>query len=184
MNMNFAWLDLETTGSDVNWHQILEVGCIVTDYALHQFAGPEGMFHAVVAPRWPIASIDRVVLNMHLASGLWADAMESNLDISGVDVMFAKFLDCHTVKGRIALAGSGVCHFDRKFIDRWMPESAKRLTYWPMDVGVVRRFGMMIAGVENPCDVTDDKPHRSLEDVRLHLQEARAWRDLVKGVDA
>ena len=181
--MNFAWLDLETTGADVDLHQILEVGCVVTDQTLEELT-PADPFWTIVAPRWPIGQVDRVVLDMHLKSGLWADVLESNVDVSGADVDLAKFLDDYTVKGRIALAGSGVGHFDRQFIDRWMPHTAKRLTYWPMDVGVVRRFGTMVAGRENPCDVTGEKPHRALDDVRLHLREARAWRDLIAKADA
>lgn len=177
--MNFAWLDLETTGSDVNVHQILEVGCIVTDPdLLHQLGGT---FHTVVAPRWPIHTIDRVVMDMHLKSGLWAEAVESDMDVSGADLELARFLDQHKTGGKIALAGSGVGHFDRRFLDRWMPETVKRLTYWPMDIGVVRRFATMIVGLDNPLDVTGQKPHRALEDAELHLREARAWREFVGG---
>lgn len=172
--MNFAWIDLETTGTDEATDSIIEVGVVITDEQLNTLA--EGGW--VVAPSaWP-EQINGHVVKMHAANGLWSD-VPNGRDTEDVDRELAGLLDTYKDGGKIALAGSGVGHFDARFIKAHLPQSQRRLTYWPMDIGVVRRFATLILG--EPKQQGHEKDHRALNDARWHVQEARHWQEVLGG---
>jgi oligoribonuclease (3'-5' exoribonuclease) len=78
---------------------------------------------------------------------------------------------------KLTLAGSGVGHFDLPAIREYMPKLAKRLNYYVIDVGTIRRAHDMWVGT--PVSVANDaKTHRAIDDVRCHLEEANAFADL------
>ena len=175
--MNLAVIDLETTGTDENAGSILEVGVIVV--------GPDLVVLDVAA--WLVhpypdhlANMDPVVVEMHRTSQLLAEleAGDNVHLLEDVDRELAALLDRFTVDGRVALAGSGVGHFDSRWLRRHLPNASKRLTYWTIDVGVVRRFLRDLCGWDVP-PLNDEKPHRALDDALLHLAEMRAFRDVL-----
>lgn len=175
---NIAWIDLETTGLDERDGSILEVGIIVTDpsgHPLHQngiLVSPDPAHLAALPPE---------VYDMHRTSGLladleaFADEMPSPAD---VDRELTHTLDPYCVDGRIVLAGSGVGHFDARWIRHHLPQTYRRLTYWHFDVGVVRRFLSSIdPDLRYP---TPDKAHRALIDARDHLNEWQHYRSTLR----
>lgn len=179
--MNLAWIDLETLGTDERTDPIVEVACIVTDMDLNEL----DLYDVTIRPNgWPRrATMSAEVAKMHAASGL-LDAIDSGQRIATVDAALATMLDRWTEGGSLPLAGSGVGHFDGRFIRAQMPETAKRLTYWAMDIGAVRRFATQVCGLDDRV-LDTVKTHRALDDVRHHLAEARAWRcQLAEAVDA
>ncbi|HEY7821960.1 MAG TPA: exonuclease domain-containing protein [Acidimicrobiia bacterium] len=173
--MNYAWIDLETTGTDVTVDQIIEVGLVVTDEELRVLYEDSWVVNDI---QWP-PTLSSVVVKMHVANDLLGEVVfasgRDRVGIGAVDLAVATTLNDWTKNGKIVLAGSGVGHFDRKFIDAHMPETAKRLTYWCLDIGVVRRFAMRVLG-EKPQD-HPPKTHRALDDAQLHVEEARYWRE-------
>lgn len=171
------WLDLETTGSDEDADPILEVGAVLCqndaamaeverfDYVLGQPASFWDSFNGL-AP---------VVRDMHEANGLWRDVRASSWRAEDVDEEMAAIIrEITGSTNHVALAGSGVAHFDRRFIHRQLPRLDKRLTYWAYDVGVVRRF---IETVPRHAHLVTDRPrpetkaHRALADARDHRDE-------------
>lgn len=181
--MNLAWIDLETTGADEQTGSILEIGCIVTDDQLRPLDRFETLVHP--APRHLDAMSD-TVREMHTASGLLDELEEARANPAdghylGPDVADAKLrsvLGRWTVRGQIALAGSGVGHFDSRWIRRHLPITSTVLTYWTYDVGVVRRWLYTLVGCE-PAPYTT-KPHRAMADIADHLQEAVRYRDALR----
>ena len=175
--MNLAVIDLETTGTDENAGSILEVGVII--------AGPDLVL--LDAASWlvhpnpdDLANMAPKVVEMHRTSQLLAD-LEAGDDVhllEDVDLWLSALLDKFTVDGRIALAGSGVGHFDSRWLRRHLPHASKRLTYWAYDVGVVRRFLRDLCGWDIE-PLNDAKPHRALDDAVLHLAEMRTYRDVL-----
>ena len=173
--MNLAVIDLETTGTDENAGSILEVGVVIV--------GPDLVLLDVAS--WlvhpnpdDLANMDQKVVEMHRTSQLLADleAGDNVHLLEVVDAQLSLLLDKFTIDGRIALAGSGVGHFDSRWLRRHLPHASKRLTYWAYDVGVVRRFLRDLCGwIIPPIDV--EKPHRALDDAVLHLAEMRTYRD-------
>lgn len=182
--MNICWLDLETTGADEHAGSIVEVGAIVTDPDLREV---EEISLLVLPDPDHWEEMAPVVQRMHEASGL-TDAIEDAmaqpdradaLDVREADRILRQFLDRHAVSGRVILAGSGVSHFDHRWIRLHLPRSAKRLTWWAYDVGNVRRFlGSIDTDLLRP--VQGDKAHRGIVDARDHLDEWRYFRSMVR----
>ena len=182
--MNICWLDLETTNADENTGSIVEIGAIVTDPDLREV---EEISLLVLPEPDHWEEMPPVVQRMHEASGL-ADAIEDAmaqpdradaLDVREADRILRAFLDRHAVSGRVILAGSGVSHFDHRWIRLHLPRSAKRLTWWAWDVGNVRRFlGSIDEALLRPSPA--DKAHRGIVDARDHLNEWRYYRAMVR----
>lgn len=177
------WLDLETTGSDSEYDEIIEIGAFLTDPNLEVVGDP---FEIVVRPT-PFA-FDRmmnndVVREMHLANGLYNDCAVAEDTIGDAEDKMIRWLIAYDVnrgESRVILSGSGVSHFDRRFIHRQMPEAERFMVHWPIDVGVVRRF-LDLSGVLPDDQRPPDKKHRALDDARLHLEEALSYRAIVRG---
>jgi oligoribonuclease len=173
---HLLWLDLETTGSDESHDSIIEVGCALSTHDLTVL----GEFTAIVKP--DAEGLGRMLQNpivraMHEKNGLLADVLEATDDDRPhrVVLRLLEWLDGLGVeKGKVVLAGSGVGHFDRRFIARYMPQLHAVLRYWVIDIGVIRRAHEMWVGPD-PFNLNDGKTHRALDDVRCHVQEAQAF---------
>lgn len=180
---HLAWVDLETTGTDERRDDIIEFALIVTDMALNVVYE----YDAVVGPEsydWleRIKEVD-AVLKMHTNNGLINDIMNGECEqLYHLDRWISQELE-HTVQiepHAVMLAGSGVGHFDRRFI-RWdMPHFNRILAYPVIDVGVMRRFIRDVCGRPDMVPSDGDgaiKTHRAADDVALHLSEARYYRN-------
>lgn len=181
------WIDLETTG-DQPTDPILEVGAILTDSDLNTI----DEYESLVSGPLHIQSLDQaipVIKEMHEASGL-AELVRGGWGVELIDAEIAilemlkrqslSWPDDENDKAFV-LAGSGVGHFDRRFIEAQMPLLAAKLAYYVVDVGVLRRsldlWGLGHVLLQNPV-----KPHRALEDARLHLEEARTIRNALRSM--
>ncbi len=178
-----CWLDLETTGADPEIDPIIEVGYILcrNEYAMpvvdegNWVVGQPGDF-------WErFDGLAPVVREMHQANGLWAEVRASALRIAGVDDEFSSILKAHCGTNHVALAGSGVSHFDRRFIRAQMPRTDKRFTYWAYDVGVVRRMMQRVsADLVRPIP-GGSKAHRATADAYDHRIEWLHYEELIGG---
>ena len=178
------WIDLETTGSDDD-DKIIEVGAILTDRDLNEIS----YFESVISPKDALEQEESyirmakndIVLNMHTNSGLMYDFLAGQgLPIDEAEDAMLDWLSENGAKDsqHIPLAGSGVGHFDRKYIRRYWPRLDKKLTYWVYDVGVLRRV-FELAGLEW---ISEQKTHRALDDITFHLDEMRYCINKLKGL--
>lgn len=186
-------LDLETTDSDpYSAHAaILEVGAILCRW---EPTLPE-VARASLLIRPPGAQPDHdlmwsrmlpVVKDMHVANGLWREATSSDQawDLTRADTAIAAWVRDQVGDGLVPVTGSGVGHLDQPFIKAQMPRLAQRLTYWPLDIGNVRRL-LELAGRGDLVDMAGDvdaKPHRALGDAELHLAETRRYLQLLQQI--
>lgn len=190
------WLDLETTGSDPEVDCIIEVGCTLTFNDLADVHGSEGTpweFTSLVAPTpRGIASMfeNPVVWNMHTKNGL-IDELHAGVDNlprpeDVADQLKKQLFELCGARHNIALAGSGVAHFDIKFLRKYMPDLVRFLAYPIIDIGVIRRtFWMWAPNVDTSFESwfnPNDKLHRGLADIKLHLEEARYYKVLMEGL--
>lgn len=183
-----CWLDLETSGSR-DYDAILEIGIALTTQTpeleivktFSKVVRP-ALFDSTILPR-----MDPVVVEMHTNSGLFDDIYAlphpdyQSQVVKDTEEEVLKFLVNNTdySKKRVPLAGSGVSHFDRKYVKRDWPSVDEFFTYWAYDVGAVRRY-LRLSGVTLPKHI--DKPHRALNDVLLHIEEARTYMKAFKGL--
>lgn len=163
-------LDLETTGTDEHKDPILEIGMLVVDLSLDVL---DAWSIPIMPPRWP--TMNDFVFDMHTKNGLITDCNETGVTLRSAQQTAQTILGRWGKKHDFMLAGSGVSHFDRRFLKAQMPELEKWFQYPNLDIGVVRRFATLLCGVDVP-NLSDDKPHRALDDARIHLQEMRNWR--------
>jgi oligoribonuclease len=172
MNDFILWLDLETTGNRDD-ADIIEVGAVLTDRLLVE----QGEFSRVYRTRVPVSDIDPLVLKMHFDNGLWAETTKSPVFAEECEAELLSWLGkAGALKSPLPLAGSGVSHFDRRYIRRIWPRLDRRLTHWHYDIGVMRRF-LVLFGSEMVADTPPVKAHRAINDARMHLREALSYRD-------
>jgi oligoribonuclease len=186
-----AWIDLETTGLSEHDDPIIEVGMVVT--ASSAPFNEIDAFEVVVEPnptRFPEwrGRMNGYVRTMHTKNGLLADfAIGLSVPVADAEQQMIEVLSGIGRQHSFMLAGSGVGHFDRKFLQQQMPEFDKWLQYPNLDVGVLRRaFSFSGRGDLDAFGQTfaskGDKPHRGLADVRDHLNEFRAYAELFAAI--
>jgi oligoribonuclease len=182
MNSKVLWIDLETTGSDFETSQILEVGAVITDYDLNILSTKTMIVKPTTFSK--LSTMTPFVMEMHTKNGLLADIMkhyhyDELPDIGKVDKMLTDWVTDNNSKSQIALAGSGVLHFDRQFIRRDFPTFDKHLTYWGYDVGVIRRF-LRDFLKSDIIDETHENAHRGLQDVLDQIEEMKKYIRYIK----
>jgi len=168
-DFHMLWIDLETTGSDLETNRIIEVGAVLTDYNLNIL----GSHRAVIGDSSRVTLItDPIVVEMHTKNGLIENLKsgEGTTEYESEDRIIQMMESFGLRKHDVAIAGSGVQHFDRPFIARDMPRLNSWLKYFSIDVGVMRRV-LQIAGREDLTLDTKSKNHRAFDDAMLHLSE-------------
>lgn len=196
----YAWMDLETNGrrlEDETYYEGVpfEVAMVITDSKFNEQARYESLVHV---PRGENSYLERtmpdVVFNMHTESGLLQDyssAITHNIyKIYHFNVDEAMVNIIHSVKNfnvwgsplpeiELMLAGSGVSHFDSRWIKRYFPMVWSELhgydseTKPTLDIGVVRRFLQhFVPQYPYPKNEVQGN-HRALQDVLSFIEEAR-----------
>jgi len=149
-----VWTDMETTGLDPVTEVPLEFGIILTD----RFGNliPDGAHRWLVfddmswAWKRRLDTMDPFVEQMHAKSGLLDDLAEvmknpflnspprtvENQAMHWLGQMFGRTFEG---KERIPSSGSSV-HFDRKFLEQWMPDLDKWFLHRNGDVSSLRYF--------------------------------------------
>lgn len=199
---HIAWTDLETTGLDPMKDHLLEVGIVLTDLDLTMISERSWL---VEPPSLDIMSVNPVVRTMHNENGLFRDLFDAQEERSRAHAAYpAQVAPGHLAGARsidyrisdwlrseiptetrdaIALGGSGVSHFDSRWIERYLPTFHRGLHRSTLDVGVMRRFIENVVGRPKLVpSATRKLEHRALDDARMHLREARRYRDLLKKV--
>lgn len=171
-----AWIDLETTGTDVQKDYILEFAMVVTT-ASHPFE-EMGALKLPVRPTDPAWShrMDEFVLEMHTNNDLLIEVfrtVSTPVHLAEVEDRAIEILKAVGVKHDFAIAGSGVAAFDRHVIRHQMPKLDKWLRYYSIDVGVLRRT-LLACGVKDAYE-SPTSNHRAYEDVRDALARARHY---------
>ena len=184
-----AWIDLETTGTDEFDDPIIEAAVILTtDKAMTEVARRTW----TVVPKRPEEAIARIeanapVLEMHTKNGLYQELKDGvGTPHAQVQDEMAAFIGSRmTGRGRMPLGGSGVSHFDRRFIAAQWPKVSELLTYWAYDIGSVRRVGGL-AGIKAPAEAADAglKTHRAMDDIEMHVEEMRWWLRFLRSMKA
>lgn len=191
---HLLWLDLETTGTNENVDQIVEVAVILTDLELTEVTRSSSLVPYDYDGALRLAGND-YVRQMHQTSGLTDDLGRRFIGFTpdgGVEhevrwsvlraaekELKAQLAHAGTQPHCVMLAGSGVSHFDRRFLRTQMPDLERQLAYPSIDVGVARRMADLWGSPPGVPDFNSDKTHRAMADVVCHLNEARWWRNFL-----
>jgi oligoribonuclease len=170
-----VWLDLETAGSNENEDPILEIGIVITDQELNEEIATSWVLDGDAAAIREAS--DPVVQEMHDANGLWLELSEGvALDWAGREAI--DLLRKYGTRHDFILCGSGVSHFDRRFLKEHMPRFEKWFRYYSIDVGVLHR-SLELIGRTDALVAKQDKAHRALDDARYHLEEMRHIKSVI-----
>lgn len=181
----YLFTDLECTGLDESRDEIIEFGVIGVDEDLNELF----TYTTLIQPTAKtIARIEEqpIVLAMTEANGLiheLRNAVGGN-DLPDLDEAVASIInliDLHGTGKRVTLAGSGVATYDYTFLKAQAPALATKLTYWCNDVGDSRRRWRAATGGDL-VGIDATKNHRALDDVTIHLAEARHYRQLFAAI--
>ncbi len=174
------WVDIETTGLLPAAGQILEVAIAVTDVDLH-FVSLQGW---VVKPQ-SLLVMDEDVRRMHDESGLIRDVNDSSVhvELHVVEDVIRRFVGRHFGGRKPVLGGSSV-HFDRAWLERYMPRLMRDINYRNIDVSSIKELAKVWAPEvfrEWADGAGKEKAHRAQADIVQTLSELRLYAQRIFG---
>jgi oligoribonuclease len=148
------WVDIETTGLDVDACVVLQIACVLSNFELSvQYNLPE---LTIGCTQDLLDNMDEWCLHHHKKSGLYERALESDLSIREAEQQIVSLLNLNVgLNDKTYLAGNSI-HFDRRFIDRYLPVLSKRLSYQMVDVTAI---GLVCKHAQP--NVYANKPHKT-----------------------
>jgi len=166
---DLLWLDLETTGLDPKYDDILMVGVARTDEAGAIVQSKEWVVRSDVLN----ADMPPEVLRMHTENGLLARVRSTE----AIPLFLVEEELLALIAGeKLTLAGNNI-GFDRSFLKVQMRVLYRALEYRTgdirlLDVSMLRRAGRAWGVPERP----KAKAHLALEDVKASLAEFPYWK--------
>jgi oligoribonuclease len=177
-----AWVDIETTGLDIDTDHILEVGVILArGFDMDEIARTSILTKPAGAPVGnTLSQLDSVALRMHEKSGL-IEAITGGEHVVysylEADDILASFMSEHLgadPSTRPRMAGSSIT-FDRMFLMSRLPEFYRRLHHRSDDLTSVTHYLSGLVGSELPSlPGIDEAAHRSLDDLD---RDIAYWRE-------
>ncbi|MBC7693654.1 MAG: oligoribonuclease [Methylotenera sp.] len=166
------WIDLEMTGLDEVSDKILEVAVIITDINLKHLE----QYHRVVfQPQEVVDGMNDWCKKTHGDSGLTA-AIPTGTPLETVEKELLELIGRHYGgKDRVVLAGNSVGN-DKRFIDRYMPDFAKRLHYRLIDISSFKE----IYREKYNLSFAKQNSHRAVDDIVESIKELEYYLSFIK----
>ena len=167
------WVDLETSGLDVNNCHILQIAYVLTNYNLTLCLPCKEI--NIKTEDYQLENMDNWCKQQHTNSGLITKIKDSNISLSKAEDEIIKFLNKNVNKtDTLTIAGNSV-HFDKKFIDVHMKKLSERLSYRIIDVS---SFSLICKSLNN--NVYKNKPvkkyeHTAQQDILESIDEYRYY---------
>ena len=170
-----VWMDLEMTGLDHTRDVIVEIATLVTDDDLKIVA--EGPDIVVWQPEATLASMEKIVVDMHTSSGLLEAIRASTTSLEEAGAATLAFIKEHVEQPRsVPLCGNSI-GMDRRFLAAYLPDIENHLHYRSIDVSTIKELARRwYPDVAPPKKATS---HRALDDIRESVDELRFWREHV-----
>ena len=168
-----CWIDIETTGLDINNCKILQLMCILTSYDLRtKYIFPE---FTLKCDEETLETMDEWCKKHHGKSGLLEKVKNSNIEIGEAEESLIMYLNQHIkLNEKVYIAGNSV-HFDKKFLDKYMPNLMSKLSYRIVDVS-----SLALICRELNIDIYDKSPekkysHTAQEDLLESINEYKYY---------
>lgn len=183
----WAWVDIETTGLDVEQDLILEVAVVLTDPELNVV---DKISHVVKQRGFKPGELSDTVKMMHTKSGLISDYIHASMTLSNVEDDMRQFFQTHFGKSAVMsvfdspkleyappMCGASV-HFDRSFLKEDMRNFERLFHYRNIDVSTYRRT--FRDWFPNVPEYIQKKEHRALPDIMDSIQELKYYKAYIK----
>ena len=151
---------METTGLNEQENVILEVAAIVTDHKLNiieEYSVP------VRASQEQLAKMDEWCRTTHTQSRLLEDIQISGIDLEKAQIELQKIKRRHWPTSKPPIAGNSV-HFDKRFLDKHMPNLVKELSHRIIDVSSF--MGALSNYHDFKIESRGETAHRALADIK------------------
>lgn len=163
----YVVLDLETTGIDPLTNRVLEIGALYIDMQTLEVVGSFHTVTGMAQETLDALNMHEAVLRMHNENGLFAEVVAKKPErMFDLDQRLAKWFEAIGAGPRnIILCGNSI-HFDRGFLEYWMPVSFEFLSHRVVDTSSILTCHKEWVG--------DDKrhtaAHRAIADCEASLE--------------
>lgn len=165
------WIDLEMTGLDDAVDSILEIAIVITNL---DFKPLEEYHRIVYQPQSVLDNMNDWCKNAHGKSGL-TTLVPNGTPLATVEKEVLALIDRHyAADDRVVLAGNSVGN-DQRFVNKYLPEVAKRLHYRTIDVSSFKEVFRDKYGLEFK---KGDK-HRAVDDIFESIKELQYYLSFV-----
>jgi oligoribonuclease len=166
------WVDLEMTGLDEQVDSILEVAILITDL---DFNILEQYHRVIFQPQNVLDSMNDWCKKTHGESGL-TQAVATGLPLAEAEKEILALIQKHyEAQERVVVVGNSVGN-DKRFMDRYMPEVAKRLHYRLIDVSSFKEIFRDKYGLYFQKKNT----HRAIDDILESINELKFYLSYVQ----
>lgn len=171
-NAHLLWLDFETGGLDEQRDPIIEVAACVSKFTDPFNAKP--VYNKVIRNVGIALKMDEVVWKMHTENGLLEALRTADTTVQDAEQELLAIVPyCEDKEDRWILAGATI-HFDMRFMQKYMPELARRLSYRLYDVSGIKLFCRSLGMPK----LEPGKAHRAMPDVLesiSHGEQCAVW---------
>ncbi len=175
----YLWLDLETTGLDTATCAVLEIATLFYDPDRDEVLWETQ--HFLRAPQ--TLSFDRTAYLMLAKNGLHTDyATGQHVGPKEASRDICRLVETSIQPGSLVhLAGSGVAEYDRRIIERVLPDLDALLHWRAIDIGIFRRTWRQMTGEEFPeHPAFKQVEHRAQADIPQALEQYRWFRNQLR----
>ncbi len=172
MDTNLVWIDCEMSGLDINRHKLIEISIMITDSQLNVLSEPVD---------FPIKHSESIVEEMdewnqshHKESGLLDKVLNEGIELEVAEQKCIEIIAKYCEDKKAPLCGNSV-HFDRKFLEKYMPQLNAKLHYRIIDVTslkeLAKRWYPELPAFEK------EKAHTATSDILESIAELKYYRD-------
>jgi oligoribonuclease len=174
MARELLWLDLEMTGLDSNYHDIVEIATVITDAHLEVIAkGPDLVVHA---HEGRLERMGDYVHEMHQRSGLLDEIRASELTLAEAEEQTLSFIDSHLPQDyRPPMCGNSI-GTDRRFLEVQMPKLENRCHYRVVDVSSIKELAWRWYPKAMKQAPSKLEAHRARGDILESIAELKFYR--------
>jgi oligoribonuclease len=166
------WIDLEMTGLDETVDTIVEVAIVITDLNFN----PLEEYHRVIfQPEECLSRMGDYVRKLHTSSGL-IDKIPHGIPLETAETEILDLMNRHFEgRDRVPLVGNSVGN-DKRFIDKYLPEVAKRLHYRIIDISSFKEI------FRSKYNLSFQKKnlHRAVSDIHESIEELKFYLSFVQ----
>lgn len=169
-----VWIDLEMTGLDPDFDEILEIATIITDNDLTMIA--QGPTLVIFQSEEVLAKMNTKVKEMHTSSGLIEHVRSAQTPVDEAQQQTLDFIKQYCPIHSSPLCGNTI-YQDRMFLRRYMPKLNAYLHYRNLDVSSIKEVVTRWYPNDPHAQFKKKDAHRALEDIQESIEELRHYRN-------